>query len=234
LAINLKFRIKNMKKIWLLLALVIVVSCENDSTLNFVILSGKVTNSRSKEITIKGIDNAVNESIKLLEDGSFIDTLYVSNGVYMLNYGRNRAQLYFEGGNNLTVNFDAKDFENTLAFLGDGSGESAYVFAKGKKIKEAKIDDMKVYEMPEKEFKDFLKEVNKSLETILNSTDGVSRSFKTKEERNLNYAYINKLENYKVYHSFLTKNPEYKVSEDFLKEVKDVKYDNEEDFFRLL
>ncbi|SFS74459.1 TlpA family protein disulfide reductase [Lutibacter maritimus] len=219
-----------MKKIWLLLALVIVVSCENDSTLNFVILSGKVTNNKSKEILIKGIDNSISESIKLSDDGSFIDTLFVENGVYTLNYGRNKAQIYFEGGNNLIVNFDNKDFDNSLNFSGDGSGESAYVYAKAKKLKEAKFDDMKVYELPENEFKNYLKEIKSSLENTLNSTDGVSRNFKSKEVRNLNYAYINKLENYKVYHSFLTKNYEYEVPEGFLNETKEIKYDNEDDY----
>lgn len=220
-----------MKKIGLLLVLIaIVVSCKKDALNGDVILSGKIKNIVLNEIIIGKINSLQSDVIKIAEDGSFSDTLFVENGMYQLIYGGNRAQLYLEGGKNLNIDFDAINFENSLVFSGDGGAPCTYVSKKGKMLQELQKDEMKMHELSEVEFKNKLNDIKKSLEDILNNTDGISNSFKSKEKRNLNYSYLNKLQNYGVYHSFITKNPSFNVSEGFLNDLNDLKYDNEEDF----
>jgi peroxiredoxin len=221
-----------MKKIGLLLvALVIMVSCEKESNENVVVLSGKVTNNRaSRDLLVNSLDNTINETIKVLEDGTFKDTLLVKNGIYVISYGRNKAQIYVEGESNLEIYFDVKDFDNTLNFVGDGAAESKYVYLKAKKLAEYEINEMDFYKLDENKFKSHFTEVKNSLEKTLDEVDGVSNKFKSKEKRNLNYGYLSMLTNYRVYHSFLTKQPDFKVSEGFLKEIDAIDYNNEDDY----
>lgn len=220
-----------MKKIGLLLVLVaIVVSCKKDALNGDVILSGKIKNKGINELSIRQINGLESNVIEIKEDGSFSSTIFVENGVYQLIYGRNRVELYLEGKKNLNIDFDVRDFENSLVFSGDGGAACTYASKKGKILKTLQKDDRKMYELSESEFKNKLNEIKKSLEDVLNSTDGISSNFKAKEKRNLNYFYLNKLGNYGTYHSFMIKDPSFNVSKGFLDELKDLKYDSEEDF----
>ena len=56
-------------------------------------------------------------TITINEDGSFIDTVKVA-GEYLLYQGKNGTPLYLESGDNIIINYDAKDFDNTLALSG--------------------------------------------------------------------------------------------------------------------
>ena len=51
-----------------------------------------------------------------------------------------------------------------------------------------------------------------------------------KEKRNIKYTYLEKLNRYKSYHSHYAKKPDYEPSKDFLADLNDITYDNEEDF----
>ena len=220
-----------MKKIWLLIAVIAIVSCKNDTEIATTIVSGKITNNRGSEITFKKPNNKeFIDIIKVAIDGSFLDTLLIESGSYTFQYGRNRAEIFVEAGNNLTINFDARDFENTLTFSGEGSEISTYLFEKQKQLKKLMGEDNSIYILDEAAYVSKLKEIKSTLEELISSSKGIPNDFKEKEKRNLNYAYLVRLNNYQMFHSHYANNPGFKASDGFLKGLDDISYDNEEDF----
>jgi len=220
-----------MKKIWLLIAAVAILSCKNEKETNFTVFSGKITNNRGSEITFKKPYNKeFNETIKLARDGSFLDTLLIETGIYTFQYGRNRTGIFVEAGSNLVINFDSNNFENTLTFYGKGSEISTYLFQKQNTEKKLLGEINSIYILDEASYVSKLKEIKDTLEKLVSSSKGISNDFEEKEKRNLNYTYLVRLNNYQMFHSHYAKDPGFKTSDGFLKGLEEIKYDNEEDF----
>lgn len=220
-----------MKKIWLFIAALAILSCKNDSETSSMVISGKITNNRGSEITFKKPNNKdFNESLQVARDGSFLDTLYIESGSYIFQYGRNRAEIFVMPGSNLTINFDARDFENTLTFYGEGSGISSYLFEKQKTEKKLMGEANSIYILDEAAYVSKLKEIKSALGKLISAGKGIPSDFEEKEKRNLNYTYLVRLNNYQIFHSHYANDPGFKTSEGFLKELEEIKYDNEEDF----
>ncbi len=220
-----------MKKIWFLIAFIAIVSCKDETENTTTIVSGKITNNRGSEITLKKVnDNDFKETLKVAEDGSFLDTLLIETGVYTFQYGRDRTEIFVEAGNNLTINFDANDFENTLIFSGDGSEISTYLFNKQKTEKKLMGEETAIYKMDEATYVSKLKEIKATLEKLVTDSKGIPGDFEGKEKRNLNYTYLVRLNNYQIFHSYYANDPGFKTSDGFLKGVEEIKYDNEEDY----
>ncbi|MDD3723390.1 MAG: TlpA disulfide reductase family protein [Lutibacter sp.] len=220
-----------MRKIWLLIAFIAIVSCKNDTKTGSTVISGKIINNRGSEITLKMPNNKeFSETIKIALDGSFSDTLFVETGNYTFQYGRHRAEIFVEAGNNFAINFNARDFNNTLIFSGEGSEISTYLFEKQKQVKEMLGEDNSIYILDEAAFVSKLKEIKSTLEELISSSKGISNDFKEKEKRNLNYTYLVRLNNYQMFHSHYANDANFKTSDGFLKGLEEIAYDNEEDF----
>jgi thiol-disulfide isomerase/thioredoxin len=220
-----------MKKSWLLIAFIAIVSCKDDTEKAATVVSGKITNNRGSEITFKKPNNKeFIETLNVARDGSFLDTLLIETGVYTFQYGRNRTEIFVEAGNNLTINFDANDFENTLTFSGDGSEISTYLFNKQKTEKKLMGENNAIYKLDEVAYVSKLKEIKSTLEKLVSDTKGIDNDFEEKEKRNLNYTYLVRLNNYQIFHSHYANDPGFKTSDGFLKGVEEIKYDNEEDY----
>ncbi|MFZ3273780.1 MAG: TlpA disulfide reductase family protein [Lutibacter sp.] len=220
-----------MKKIWLLIAFIAIVSCKDDTEKAATVVSGKITNNRGSEITFKKPNNKeFMETLNVARDGSFVDTLLIETGIYTFQYGRNRTEIFVEAGNNLAINFDAKDFENTLTFSGEGSEISTYLFEKQKTEKKLMGEDNSIYKLDEAAYVSKLKEIKSALEKLVSDSKGISGDFEEKEKRNLNYTYLVRLNNYQIFHSHYANDPGFKTSDGFLKGAEEIMYDNEEDF----
>ncbi len=219
-----------MKRILILLCAFSILACKNEPTLDYAILSGKITNKGKGELTLNSMDRSFKKVIEVAEDGSFIDTLRVDPGTYILFDGSVNTQVYVENGNNLIVNFDPKDFKGTLSVTGKGSEVTNYLLAKRDIEKEMMGEGTSVYLLEEADYKTKFQEIKNALEEKITSTEGISTEFIEKEKRNLNYAYLNKLNIYKVYHAHYAKKPDFEISEGFLADLDNLKFDDEEDF----
>jgi len=218
-----------MKKIWLFIAVLSVISCKNEVPVDYAILSGTIMNNAG-ELTFNSADRTIKKVINVAEDGSFLDTLRVKTGAYIIYDSKNRIEVYVNNGNNINISYDAIEFDNTLSITGEGSEISNYLFAIGNKEKELMGEGTSVYLLEEVEYKTKFNEIKVSSESILNATVGISDEFKDKEKRNLHYAYLNKLDIYERYHAHYAKKTNFKVSEGFLDELKSIAFENEEDF----
>lgn len=219
-----------MKKLWLLVAGIAIVSCKNEAPIDYAIITGNIANADVKEMTLSNnIDRSQNHKITIAEDGSFIDTVKVA-GQFTLYQKRNATPLYLEAGNNIIINFDAKDFGKTLSISGKGSETSAYLVAKNNKEKELMGEGTTVFTLEEADYKKTFNEIKAAQKELLNAATGINADFKAKEERNIQYAYLGKLNMYKSYHSHYAKKKDFEPSKDFLNELNDVDYTSEEDF----
>tara|TARA_R110001583_G_scaffold125274_2_gene276827 strand:- start:30558 stop:31928 length:1371 start_codon:yes stop_codon:yes gene_type:complete len=218
-----------MKKIAMFIAVFAVISCKNEVPVDYTIVSGKIMNLGG-ELTFKSADSSIKQVINVAEDGTFLDTLRVKKGAYILYDSKNRIDVYVNNGKNINISYNANELENTLSITGEGSEISNYLFAVGNNERELMGEGTSVYLLDEAEYKTRFNEIKVSSEAILNATVGISDEFKNKEKRNLEYAYLNKLDIYERYHAHYAKNTDFKVSEGFLDELKDITFENEEDF----
>ncbi len=231
LPINKQKTATNMKKIWLLIAAVTILSCKNDKEADFTIISGEITNNRGGEITLRKPNNLeFSESIQISKEGKFLDTLFIESGNYTFQYGRNRAEIFVKPGSSLVINFNSDDFDNTLVFSGKGSEISNYLFGKQKTEKKLLGENNEIYKLDEAAYVSKMKEIKSTLEKMVSDSKGIDDDFEQKEKRNINYAYLTRLNNYQIFHSYYAQKPDFKTSEGFLKELDAVTYDNEEDF----
>lgn len=159
-----------MKRLLLLLLTgIIILSCKNETTKNYVTLSGNIANQNSNELSIRNFENKLVKTISVNEDGTFSDTLQVNKGKYAISDGNEYALLYVRPGDDINISLDADKFDETLTFSGKGSKESSYIVSK-LLMQEKVFDNINdMYSLPKEaflealeknklEFQDFLKE----------------------------------------------------------------------------
>ena len=207
------------------------ISCKQEAPIDYAIISGNILNKDVGELTLNSMDRLFMDTLHVAENGNFVDTLKVKTGTYMLYDGKNLSKVYIDIGNKINISYDAADFKNTLTFSGIGSEVSSYLVSKQNKEKEIRGDGGKVFKLEEADFKAKYNEIKTALNELLSSTVGISEAYKTKERRNLNYAYLSKLRVYESYHARDIKIPDFKVSDGFLNDFEGLILDNEVDFF---
>ena len=210
-------------------AVLMMISCKKETSIDYAIISGNITN-KIGELTLNSTDRSIKKVINVAEDGSFTDTLRVKTNTYLLFDGKNRTAIYIDAGNNINISYDATNFENSLKFSGVGFETSNYLFSKEKKDTELIGEGNEVYKLEELEYKTKFNEIKTASQEILAASNGISEKFKVKELRNINYSYLYQISIYQLYHEHYAKKPGFKTSEGFLDELKDLNYENEEDF----
>ena len=219
-----------MKKLLCIAFGIALFGCKKEVTPDYAIISGKIINKQIGELTINSDDRSIKDALEVAEDGTFSDTLDTAIKTYILFDGVNPVFLNIKPGYNLNITYDATDFDNTIAITGIGSEINNYLIAKTKNEKELRSKNAEIYVLTEADYKTSMLDFKKAQEDLLNITDGLSSGFISKEKRNLNYAYLNRLNNYERAHKYFTKNEGFKVSEGFLKDIKNLDFSNEEDF----
>jgi thiol-disulfide isomerase/thioredoxin len=221
-----------MKKIYLIIAAIAIVSCNSEPKVDYAIISGTITNAASEKATIyKQADRSVVKEIVLAENGTLNDTIKLKEGsLYSMYQGRNTINLYLSAGDNVTINYDAKEFKNTLKIEGIGAVYAKYLLAKSQKYSELVGEGTDVYVKEEKEYQKTFQEIKQAQDDFLFNYDSISEDFKQIEKRNINYQYLSNLNKYKSYHSYYAKKPDFKTSEGFLNELNDLDYTSEADF----
>ena len=124
-----------MKKIYLFLAAIVIISCQSEPKIDYAIVSGKITNADSEKVTIyKQPTRTLAKEILLTENGSFNDTIKIDKeSLYAMYQGRNATNLYLSAGDNVTINYDAKEQKTTLKIEGKGAEYANYLVEKSKK-----------------------------------------------------------------------------------------------------
>ncbi|QXP66418.1 MULTISPECIES: TlpA disulfide reductase family protein [unclassified Polaribacter] len=220
-----------MKNTILSLSLLLgLVACSKKVPVDYAILTGEIENLDAQEITLIKLDQSFKKKIPVV-NGVFSDTINANPGLYSLSVGKNNGTLYLNNGSRLNLIADAKDFNNSLKISGEDIETTNYLLYKKKTISERKGKGLHVYTLEEPDFKNKFKEIHQTLNTKLDTAQGISSEFKTLEKRNLNYEYLNELQRYAGgYHRQWANKKSYKPSEFFLAESEDMDLDNGVDF----
>ncbi len=120
------------KKIIFIVAMFgIIISCNKEHSKEYATISGVIANNNAKEIVITS--KGFSKIIPINLDGSFKDTLKIkTNGYHTFSDSKNKANLFISNGNDISIQYDYSDFDNTLVFTGSGSETSQYFVDKRK------------------------------------------------------------------------------------------------------
>lgn len=158
-----------MKKILLLLITIALISC-NKEPKDYVSLKGKITNSSTEILSILGKN--FKKDITINEDGTFSDTLKVVDGFHGFNDGKQQSFIYLKNGYDLTLNFDTKEFPNSVVFKGEGSGTNQYLTQKLLFIQDENLNSLKeLFILDKSEFDEKIASISKKLDEMLANAD---------------------------------------------------------------
>lgn len=114
-----------MKKI--VFALVAVaVSSVGFAQKKYVTFQAKIENKNSDKISIIG-PKKYKKEIKINKDGIFKDTLKVADGMYQFFDGAESTMLYLKNGYDLKMKLNAKEFDETIVYEGNGAKENNFL-----------------------------------------------------------------------------------------------------------
>ena len=140
-----------MKKIIYLIAIAVtIISCKKQPN-NFVTFSGKITDKNSKSITISNPELKFNRVIEVDENGLFNDTINIKDGFYRLSDGKKSTNLYLKNGATINMTLNAKKFNESVSFTGEGANESNFL-AKTAVLQNGLFSDKKLFELPKEQF----------------------------------------------------------------------------------
>lgn len=222
-----------MKNIYLLFGLIAILtySCkQEEKSIDYAVLSGKLITDAEEVMLLSPSDRSFSKSIPLSADGSFLDTLRLAQGAYILREGRNMVNLYIDKGMDLKITADASDFVNTISVSGNGSEISNYLLEKSKITNDMVTPGADVYKLDEDAYKSQFNKLKTTLTETLDTYEAIPAEFKEKEKRNLHYSYLKQLNSYGYLHAHYAKKPDFKPTEGFLEELKSIDYENLEDF----
>lgn len=116
-----------MKKFLLVLTFfTLLISCKNEShSDDYVSISGKVSNAKNNLISIANRNSR--KELTIDADGNFSDTLKVVEGAFVIQNGEGRSIVHLKNGYNLSVEFDAENFTNSITFAGLGAGTNNFL-----------------------------------------------------------------------------------------------------------
>ena len=215
-----------MKRLIIALVALSIFACKQEPKVDYAVISGKIENSKAKNAIVSNADFKAEVAIN--EDGTFSDTLRIpANGFYTMSIGREFTPMYIGFENNFQVTLDAKKFDETITYTGEGAVENNYLATKTLHNGKATANAVEFYSMDEDRFKTKLSKIKTANESLLNELINADEAFITMEKQNLVYDNYVMLHNYTQRHGYYTKKEDFEVSDSFIPtELKDMAFDD--------
>lgn len=219
-----------MKKLALLAvaALFLIVSCKKEEkTRDYTVVAGKITYPQSDSVFLYFPDRE--KAFALNEMGEFYDTIHLEKkGYFYFSDGREQTELFLFPGDSIFISLDTQQFDESIVYSGNGAEKNNYLVAKFLKEEAIGTSSAKLFTMEPAEFQQKFREHTRALEAKLNSSS-TEPEFMEVEKRNLQYGYLSLIAQYPdAYEYFTGKAPN--LPEGFLDELKEISYDNSEDY----
>jgi len=175
-----------MKKILIvLLTTITLFSCTKEAPKDYVSLHGKISNSDSKTITIMGRN--FQKVIPVNEDGTFKDTMKVTNGFHGFKYNSKQSTIYLKNGFDLKLNFDTKDFPKSITYAGEGSPTNEYLIMKMAYVTEKNLmNPDALLSLPKEDFEKKIEETTKDFKDMLDDAKDIDPDFLEQEKESNN------------------------------------------------
>ncbi len=166
--------------IYLTIITLVLVSCKEESSKDYISFSGTITSQNSDSLIV--CSKTYSKKIKVDKDGIFSDTLKVKAGVYNLFDGTESINIYLKNGFDLHMTIDAKKFDETISYTGTGAEANNYL-AKKSVFQEKMMDLDALLVLDEKAFLEKVKANTKALEKMLSVTENLDLTFVANQKK---------------------------------------------------
>ncbi|WP_282134094.1 TlpA family protein disulfide reductase [Seonamhaeicola maritimus] len=221
-----------MKKyIVLTLALITLWSCKKEEPINYVLLSGKIANTKGGELTISNLLDGYSKTINVKDIGTFSDTLFIKkNGLYKFRFGQDIIFPYLSKGDKVDFQVaDAKQFLSTLGFMGDYSEFNNYLANKASK-EQGFFKNVDNFKADEAAFETLLAALKKDTESKLETVTKIPEGYKVKEKRAIELKRLSLKAVYEKSHGSIIGDNDIEISDAFKKELSELNMNNPEDY----
>ena len=138
-----------MKRVFIIGMLVVAIFTGVAQTKNYVTFEAQIANKNGDFIYFR--DNTKEyKKIKVNKDGFFKDTLNIKDGLYQMYDGVEYTELYLKNGFDLTLKMDAKNFDESIVYSGNGANENNYLAQAT--LSESSFDFDKLMELSDVDF----------------------------------------------------------------------------------
>ncbi len=145
--------------------------------------------------------NEVVYNLYIKPDGSFTSKFSIYEPtIGKFVYGAREIEIYLEPSDNLTINFNATDFKNSIKFTGKGSKHNQFIQKLRKSFKNEDIEIKgKIYTASAEAFKKYMDKIYKTKINFYNNSEigGFSDAFKKFIQADITYSYAYMLTNYR-------------------------------------
>ena len=157
-----------MNKLLILLFAISLIACQ-EKTKDYASFSGKITDKNSDSIVIRKADYS--KTIKVMEDGTFSDTLKVEAGIYNFYDGGESTNIFLKNGYDIHITLDTKMFDETAKYTGAGSENSNFLAKKS--LLQEKLMDKDFENLDEKGLDDEFAAIKTKLIEFINSATDI-------------------------------------------------------------
>ena len=191
-----------MKKIGLLLMAVLLVSCETEVK-KYVTLQGKVNNATLDKITLEG--RGFSKDFTIREDGTFKDTVAVTDGVHAFVNGNDRITLFLKNGYDLDINFKGDNLQDGIEFSGVGAETNNFMENKRSFYMSDFADPKSYFKLNKEDFENKLSEAKLLLQSYKDKAPNLDSIIAKMDIRNddMFFSYIEL--NYETMHENMVK-----------------------------
>ncbi|UCE93567.1 MAG: redoxin family protein [Flavobacteriaceae bacterium] len=148
-----------------------LLACEKEPNA-YLSLEGKVSNGKIDSLVVMGRN--FSKTIQVSENGTFNDTLKITDGFHGINIGDKQAYLYLKNGYELEVGIDMEKFPESISFEGEGSITNEYLKRKIQFIKDEELANYnKFFELEKEEFDLSIKYLKARMDAMLKETEGL-------------------------------------------------------------
>lgn len=212
-----------MKKLYILIAMIIVVSCQENNSENPTILTLNLQNNIADKAVITGNDFEQEMTIPAGEM-RVSDTLDIErDGFYDLYLNREQTRMYIEKGSHVFVNINTDEFAESITYTKDLSAENNYL-AKKYLLDKTTLDIQMLYSKNEANFLEALQTQQKLYDSLLSTANIENKKFLKAEKDELKYQNTILRTNYEEYFKYFTGDKEFKVSNTYYDELNKIDY----------
>ncbi|MFC5044342.1 TlpA family protein disulfide reductase [Aquimarina hainanensis] len=219
------------KQIVLVTLMATLFSCkkEEKKAVDYVLISGNIQHHKEDNLILYK-DGGI-QKIEIEKDGTFLDTLKLEQGYYVLYNGKKGANLFLTPGDNINITVDVDNFDESISFTGEGAGENNYLKNKKRTIFAITGKHKTLFENDVKSFDEKIKKAKDISEKLLASTtEDISETFKVIEKKNILYHYYQQMNDYPYYYDSYKNIEGTPMPASFRKALQELNKDNEEDY----
>lgn len=218
-----------MKTIYTILfgTCLLLIACKNEQVSTTIGVAGTIENPRAPMVKLS--KGGFEQTAQLDSTGSFSIIFEGEPGYYDFNHGRESTVMYLQGGDQLNLQLNTQQFDETLSYEGEGAGRNNYLAAKYLAMEKLQPSAREDYSLNEEEFVAKMDSYESDISAMLDTTQ-LSSTFKTYEKKNIKYEFLRKRKNYEAFHQYYAGKSDFKASESYNKQFEGIDVTNEEDF----